>query len=321
MAKQETPMPTLKLNNGGTMPAIGLGTISFNESDEKIKFATLTAIRMGYRHVDTASGYHTEVLLGEALQEAMKLNLVTREDMFVTTKLAPDEVDPRDIVPSLRNSLSKLQLEYVDLLMIHWPLQLKKGAKMPPREGDFLPFDLRATWATLEQCVEKGLTKSIGVSNFNVKILNELMSFAKIPPVVNQVELHPRWQQKRMREYCASVGIIVEAWSPLGAPGQKYGTHDLLANSTLQQIAQKHQKTTAQVCLRWIFECGCSSVPKSFNRLRMSQNFAIFDWQLDEEDHKWIDAIPQNKYFLAAFLCNKTTSPFRSVDELWDGDC
>lgn len=310
----------LKLNNGMTMPSVGLGTISFNESDEKIKFAIVTAIRMGYRHIDTASGYHNEMLVGEAFREAFRLELCKREDLFVTTKLSPDEMAPGDIIPSLENSLSKMKLDYIDMFMIHWPLQLKKGSKMPPREGDFLPVDLRSSWATMELCVEKGLAKSIGVSNFNVAILKDLVSFAKILPVVNQVELHPRWQQQRLRAYCASVGIIVEAWSPLGAPGQKYGTHDLLANLTIKQIADKHHKTTAQICLRWILECGCSSVPKSFNRLRMSQNFGIFDWKLDEEDHRMIASILQNRYFLANFLCNKTTSPYRTVEDLWDGD-
>jgi diketogulonate reductase-like aldo/keto reductase len=313
-------VPKLVLNNGATLPAIGLGTISFNESHEKIKFAIVTAIRMGYRHIDTASGYHNEELVGEALQEAFRLQLVKREELFVTTKLAPDHMAPTDIIPSLQSSLSKLQLKYIDLYMVHWPLQLKKGAKIPPKEDDFLPLDLRSSWATLEQCVKEGLTKSIGVSNFSVAILRDLLSFAKIPPVVNQVELHPRWQQKRLREFCASAGIIVEAWSPLGAPGQKYGTDDLLMNNVLQGIAAKHQKTSAQVCLRWIIECGCSAVPKSFNRLRMSQNFGIFDWKLDEEDHEMIASIPQNKYFLASFLCNNTTSPFKTVEELWDGD-
>lgn len=310
----------LKLNNGATIPALGLGTITFNDSPEKIKNAILTALRMGYRHIDTANGYHNELIIGEALQEAFKSKLVTRDEMFVTSKLGPAEMDPPDVLPTLQASLSKLKLEYLDLYLIHWPLKLKKGASFPPREEDILPLDLRSTWEALEECVHKGLIKAIGVSNFNVAILKDVMSFAKIPPSVNQVEMHPRWQQKRLRDYCASVGIVVEAWSPLGAPGQKYGTADLLSNNILLQIAEKHGKTTAQVSLRWIVECGCSAVPKSFNRLRMSQNFAIFDWHLDEEDHAKIKTISQNRYFLASFLANSTTSPFKSVEELWDGD-
>uniref|UniRef100_A0A5B7C162 Putative NAD(P)-linked oxidoreductase superfamily protein n=1 Tax=Davidia involucrata TaxID=16924 RepID=A0A5B7C162_DAVIN len=161
-------------------------------------------------------------------------------------------------------------------------------------------MDIKSVWEGMEECQELGLAKAIGVSNFSCKKLEELLSIAKIPPVINQVELNPLWQQKQLVEFCNAKGILVTAYSPLGANGTKWGDNRIVECDVLEEIAKARGKTTAQVSLRWVYEQGVSLVTKSFNKERMRQNLQIFDWSLTEEELKKISQLPQRKCVLFA---------------------
>ncbi|TJX41480.1 aldo/keto reductase [Soehngenia saccharolytica] len=179
----------LELNTGNKIPVIGLGTAVPAVQNEEIKAAVLAALQVGYRHFDTAAIYGSEGALGAGLKEAFQSGLVKREEVFVATKLWDDQHD--DPVAAITKSLKNLQLEYLDLYLIHWPVRLRKGHTLPPREEDFLPLDIKSTWQGMEKCYELGLTKAIGLSNFSCKKIEDLLKYAKIPPAVNQVEMHP----------------------------------------------------------------------------------------------------------------------------------
>ncbi|XP_057868588.2 NADPH-dependent aldo-keto reductase, chloroplastic-like [Cryptomeria japonica] len=308
-----------QLNTEAPIPLIGLGTATSNLNEEEIKAAVTTALQVGYRHFDTASFYRTEHALGEALNSAFQSGIVSREDVFVTTKLANTEHD--DPVAAINNSLKNLQLEYVDLYLIHWPVKMRETSTLSqPKEEDFLPLDIKSTWQGMEQCMKMGLSKAIGVSNFSSKKVEDLLSYAKIPPAVDQVEMHPMWQQNRLREYCSKHKIHVSAWSPLGAPNNPWGSNSLMDNPLIQEIAQKHGKTRAQVILRWGIEQGVSVLPKSFNPGRIAENFQIFDWSLSVDDHDKISKLEQCKILPGHQFVNSTTSFYKTVEELWDGE-
>jgi len=318
-AKMGSAVRVAELNAGPKIPLVGLGTSSINQNPEEIKTAVATALEVGYRHFDTATLYSSECALGDALKEACLTGLVAREEVYVTTKLWCEDLD--DPVSALRTSLENLQLEYVDLYLIHWPLRVRKGFSFPIfKEEDFLPLDLESTWQGMEQCVHLGLTKAIGVSNFSCKKLGDLLSHANISPAVNQVEMHPLWQQKKLRDYCSKVNIHVSAWSPLGGPPNAHGSNGVMDNPDIKEIAEKHGKTTAQVILRWGLEQGVSVLPKSYNKGRITQNFQEFEWSLLSEDHTKISRLEQKKTITGHEAVNSTTSPYKSVEELWDGE-
>ncbi|XP_057823221.2 NADPH-dependent aldo-keto reductase, chloroplastic isoform X1 [Cryptomeria japonica] len=310
---------TAQLNTGALIPLIGLGTVTRNLNDEEIKAAVTTSLQVGYRHFDTASFYGTEHALGEALNSAFRSGIVNREDVFVTSKLGNTEHD--DPIAAIKNSLKSLQLEYVDLYLIHWPVKMRTRILFSqPKEEDFLPLDIKSTWQGMEQCMETGLTKAIGVSNFSSKKIEDLLSYAKIPPAVDQVEMHPLWQQKKLRECCSKHNIHVSAWSPLGAPNNPWGSNVVIDNPLIQEIAEKHGKTRAQVILRWGVEQGVSVLPKSFNAGRIAENFQIFDWSLTLDDHGKISKLKQGKISTGQKFVNSTTSPYKTIEELWDGE-
>lgn len=246
--------------------------------------------------------------------------VASREDLFVTSKVWCADAHRDRVLPALRRTLSNLQMEYVDLYMVHWPVTMKAGRFTAPfTPEDFEPFDMRAVWEAMEECHRLGLAKAIGVCNFSCKKLETLLSFATIPPVVNQVEINPVWQQRKLREFCRAKGIQLCAYSPLGAKGTHWGSDSVMDSGVLHEIAKSKGKTVAQVCLRWVYEQGDCLIVKSFDEGRMKENLDIVDWELSEEERQRISKIPQRKINQGRRYVSEH-GPYKSFEELWDGE-
>lgn len=309
------PEVALRHGNARPMPAIGMGTANFPVVPETIKDAVLAAVELGFRHFDTASMYGTEQPLGDALAEALRRGLVaSREEVFVTTKLWCTQCHPDLVLPSLRQSLQNLQLDYVDLYLVHWPVSLKPGPGVfPVKREDAIPFDFEGVWREMEECYRLGLAKAIGVSNFTTTHLDKILATATVPPAVNQVEMNPVWQQRKLREYCVEKSIHVTAYSPLGGQNWSGEGNAVLDSEVLAEIAKARGKSFAQVALRWIYEQGVTPIVKSFSKERLKQNLEIFDWELTDDDLLKISQIPQKKMATAAILFS-SEGEFTSVD-------
>ncbi|KAK2454394.1 NAD(P)H-dependent 6'-deoxychalcone synthase [Trifolium repens] len=309
MSASKIPQVVLKSSsNQCNMPVIAFGTAALTNNDGEItKLAVIEAIKSGYRHFDTALIYRSEEALGEAIVEALQLGLIqSRDELFITSKLWVTDSFPHLVLPALQKVLRNMKLEYLDLYLIHFPISVKPGNWEMP-----YPEEIMGVWKAMEECQKLGLTKSIGVSNFTRKKLDDLLSFAIIPPSVNQVEMNPVWQQKKLKEYCEAKGIIITAFSPLGAKGTFWGSNEVMDSEILKEIAEKHDKTIAQVCLRWVYEQGVTVAVKSYNKERMKQNLEIFDWSLTKDDYEKIDKIKQIRV---------NNGPVVFIPNLWDGE-
>ncbi|KAJ8773730.1 hypothetical protein K2173_006380 [Erythroxylum novogranatense] len=319
----ETSVPEVVLGSSGTkMPLLGMGTATSPlVGSESTKTAILEAMGLGYRHFDTATLYLTEEPLGEAIAEAFCRGIITsREELFITTKLWCSDAHGDLVLPALQKSLRNLQLEYIDLYLIHWPVSTRPGTyEFPIKKEDFVPMDFKAVWAAMEECQKLGLTKAIGVSNFSCKKLKDILEFATIPPAVNQVEINPLWRQKQIREFCKANGIVVTAYAPLGARGTIWGSNRVMENEVLNELANAKGKTVAQICLRWAYEQEVCVVVKSFNEERMKQNLDIFNWSLTEEEHNKINEIPQSRGCCGEDYISEV-GPYKTIEELWDGE-
>ncbi|KAI4313613.1 hypothetical protein L6164_026576 [Bauhinia variegata] len=317
-------IPSIQLaNSGRTIPLLGFGTAEypFGASTTTVKESILHAIKLGYRHFDTAAVYQSEQPLGEAIEEALSTGLIkSRDELFITSKLWVCDAHSTYVLPALQRTLKNLKLEHLDLYLIHWPVSLKPGEyELPVKKKDLLPMDFKSVWEAMEACQKLGLAKSIGVSNFSWKKLQALLDSATIPPAVNQVEMNPLWQQQELRAFCEEKGIHVTVYSPLGAKGTLWGTNWIMDCEELKQIAHAKGKSIAQVCIRWAFEQGVSVLVKSFNKERIKENLDIFDWELSQEEVKKIKQLPQKKGFRGdEFISNE--GPYKSREELWDED-
>ncbi|KAJ4830935.1 Non-functional NADPH-dependent codeinone reductase 2 [Turnera subulata] len=321
MGSSSVEIPEFVLNSSGQkIPLLGLGTATsplVGSGDTKT--AILHAIEVGYRHFDTATLYLTEEPLGEAIAEAMSSGLIkSREELFISSKLWCSDAHPDLVLPAVQRSLQNLQLEYIDLYVIHWPVASRPGCyDFPIQKADFLELDFEGVWAALEECQRLGHIKAIGVSNFSSKKLFDILAIAKIRPAVNQVEINPLWQQKKLIEFCKENNILVTAYAPLGAKGTFWGSNRVIENEVLKEIANAKGKTVAQVCLRWAYEQGVCVIVKSFNKERMKENLEIFDWELTEEEINKIAEIPQSRGCLGEDYISEK-GPFKTIQELWD---
>ncbi|MFK4082796.1 aldo/keto reductase [Kribbella sp. NPDC020789] len=262
-------IPTVKLNNGVEMPQLGYGV--FQVPDEETTQAVSTALEAGYRSIDTAAAYQNEAGVGKALVASG----IDRSELFVTTKLWNADQGFDRTLKAFDHSLGLLGLDYLDLYLIHWPT--------PERD---LYVD---TWRALEKILADGRVRAIGVSNFQPEHLDRLAEVAGITPAVNQVELHPFLQQHEVRAYGADFGIRTEAWSPLAKGGS------LLSDPVIQALATKHERTPAQVVLRWHLQLGNIVIPKSVTPARITENLNVFDFTLSDEDLATITPLDRNE--------------------------
>lgn len=316
-------IPEIVLSNGKKMPVLGVGTAEFPNlpAPEVVTRAMLDAIELGYRMLDTAAVYQTEIPLGEAISQALDLGLIkSRDELFITSKLYATDAYGDRVIPALTKTLQNLKLEYLDQYLIHWPVSMKPGATpFPPSAEDVVPMDIKSVWKAMEECQTLGLAKSIGVSNFSCKKLADILAFAKIPPAVNQVEMNPVWQQVKLRDFCKAKGIMISIYSPLGAGGAIWGTRKVLDSELLKEIAESKGKSVAQVALRWAHEQGVVVVTKSFIKDQLKQNIDIFDWNLNDGDLKRISELPQARSNDGSDFISET-GYIKSVEEFWDGE-
>ncbi|CAH1232035.1 putative oxidoreductase YtbE [Paenibacillus allorhizoplanae] len=258
------------LHNGVTMPWLGLGVFKVEDGPEVVH-AVKAAMKIGYRSIDTAAIYGNESSVGQGIREGMAAHGLTRDQLFVTSKVWNADLGYESTIAAYEASLEKLGLDYLDLYLIHWPVQ-----------GKYVE-----AWRALETLYKEGRVKAIGVSNFQIHHLEDVMAAGSIKPMVNQVELHPLLAQTDVHDFCKEHGIQLEAWSPL-MQGQ------LLDNPTLKALAERHGKSIAQVILRWDLQRGIVTIPKSTKEHRILENGSIFDFELTNEDMAAIDSMNQN---------------------------
>ena len=256
-------METMKLYNGVEVPANGFGVYQISKED--CKESVLTALKTGYRHIDTAQSYFNESEVGEALKESD----VPRKEIFLTTKVWIDNYGEGKTYDSVVESLKKLQTDYLDLILLHQPV------------GDYY-----AAYRDLEKLYEEGKVRAIGVSNFYPDRLVDLCMFAKIKPMVNQIEVNVFNQQVEAKKWTDKYGVVLEAWAPFAE-----GRNNMFHNEVLQAIGEKHNKSVAQVILRWLYQRGIVSLAKSVHEERIKENFDIYLFELDNDDMKKIETL------------------------------
>ncbi len=297
-------MKTMKFKNGDEMPALGLGT--WKSKPGEVKDAVLTAIKDGYRHIDCAAIYDNEKEVGEALNEAFEEGMVERKDLWITSKLWNDSHKRDQVIPALQKTLEDLQLNYLDLYLVHWPVVFKGGVTFPEQPDDFLSLkdvSLSETWEEMQKTVEEGLTRHIGVSNFKKEKIQELIDSTGFAPEMNQVEMHPLLPQQDLVDYCQERNIHVTAYSPLGsgdrsAKMKQDNEPTLLDNGTIKAVAEKHDASPAQVLISWQLHRNVVTIPKSTNAQRIQQNIEAASLKLDDEDLKKINGIDYRFRFI-----------------------
>ncbi|MCF8276783.1 MAG: aldo/keto reductase [Flavobacteriales bacterium] len=316
-------MKQLTFRNGDKLDILGLGT--WKSKPGEVYTAIREAIKIGYRHFDCAFIYMNEKEIGQAFADAFKDGDVKREDVWITSKLWNNSHAQEDVIPTLKNTLTDLQLDYLDLYLVHWPHAFKKefvGASSleEVHVADTLPHI--ETWRGMEAAVAQGLAKHIGVCNFNKHKLKALSEQATIVPEMNQVELHPMLHQTNLLDFCKKNGTHVTAYSPLGSPDRSAGMKaadepNLFEIPTIVELAEKHNCSPAQIMIAWAMERGTAVIPKSVNAGRLKQNFESKEIQLSAEDMAKMTALDKGYRFVKGQFWAFPTSGY-TVEWLWD---
>jgi D-xylose reductase len=323
---------TLRLTNGDKLPMVGLGLWKIERS--KTGSTVEEAARVGYRHFDSAYDYGNEPESGEGLRNVLRSRICRREDLWITSKLWNTYHEPQHVRPALEQSLKHLRLDYLDLYLIHFPIALKfvpfderypagwfadPNAPNPHMEPIRVP--IADTWGAMEELVQTGLVRNIGVCNFGVSLLRDLLPYAKIAPAVMQVETHPYLTQEKLLRFCRDEGIAVTAFSPLAAAsyyslGMAGEGESALEEPAVQQAAKRHGKSPAQVLLRWGVERGTAVIPKTTRPERLRENLDIFDFDLSADEVNAIAALNRNRRFNdPGVFCEKAFNTFFPIYE------
>jgi alcohol dehydrogenase (NADP+) len=301
------------------MPALGLGT--WKSEPGEVGAAVEHALRSGYRHLDCAPIYGNEAEIGTSLDRIFRDQIVKREDLWVTSKLWNDKHLPADVRPALEKTLSDLRLDFLDLYLIHWPIALRPGTIFPEKGEDFLAPDeapLEETWSALEQLVDDGLCRHLGVSNFSPGRMRRLSQSTRHPIEVNQVECHPLLRQPALLETCRELSVALTAYSPLGSPGHKKDDPVVIDLPEVREIASSHGAHPAQVVLAWALQRGTIAIPKSTNPAHLDSNLAAAELSLQPDEMARLDALDRGHRYIDGSVWTIEGSPY-SLDWLWQG--
>lgn len=316
-------MKNLIFSNGDEMPILGLGT--WKSKPGEVYQAVLWAIEAGYRHIDCAAIYNNETEVGKALNKAISDGLVNRKDLFITSKLWNDCHRKEDVKKGLLKSLKDLQLEYLDLYLIHWPISFKKGVGFAESREQFYTYSdvpIGQTWQGMQFVKSDGLVKHIGMSNFNIAKLKEVIAVGGNGPEMNQVEMHPYLRQEGLVDFCRANGILMTAYSPLGSGDRassikKQDEPNLFEDKIIEKLAAQYRLTPAQILIAFSIPRGIAVIPKSVNQERINQNIAAAKVELKKEDMDLLLNIEKQYRFIDGTFFTGFHSPYQ-LSDLWE---